>query len=214
MARYAWSFVAAVLLVACGTRNGLDDLGDDVCVRRSTEPCACLDGKTGTRSCAKDGSSWSACSCASTAGGSGSGGSAGLGGAAGAAAIAGASGSAATGAVSGYGGYAAGGSGGAPDFSECWNDGPDACYQCCDDVTGGGVMEYQYLIIEACGCGKSAVCAKECKPYCSSQALDQPCVDCLNDKLGSTPKCVYDFYDQCQASSSCMQGLDCANGCQ
>lgn len=215
MARSAWLFLSTLVLAACGTRNALDGLGDRDCIPKSSEVCVCVDGKSGTRTCAADGSGWSACSCSPNAG---KGGAAGKAGAAG-------SGTAGTGtAGTGTGGKAGSGTGGKAgsgtagtgtggSFDQCWKQDPDTCFQCCDDVTNGGVNEYQFLIIQECGCGKFAVCPKECSPFCASQNLDQACVDCLNGNLQGGEQCINVFYEQCQQSSSCSGGLECAQNC-
>jgi hypothetical protein len=93
-----------------------------------------------------------------------------------------------------------------PNTSACVGQAPDACFDCCNQASGGALAPADNIFGQcACGGGQcTAVCDLN---FCSGTAPDATCSSCLQ------ATCVPAEAAAC-TSTACKAGLACAQQCQ
>jgi hypothetical protein len=96
---------------------------------------------------------------------------------------------------------------GSTGTGECSGGDPNACAACCESAHGQGATDYS-TTLQDCACG--GACTSSCQAPCGGAALDQGCIDCLNDAL-SSGACSS---EPCSGDADCGLYESCLESCE
>lgn len=98
---------------------------------------------------------------------------------------------------------------------ECWQQGGDACFVCCETNFGAEMQMINELFIALCICNPGAPCQPVCASVCANPGNppSPQCEACIDDISINQDQCILDAVDTCFADPMCAPILECWGGC-